>query len=77
LTRIAKTDPDITVDLALLFLSPGRHAGPAGDIEQICERLRNTYPNFKIRIAQLVGQHAGLAEILLDRLNAALADFSE
>lgn len=75
LTRIAETEPNITVDLALLFLSPGRHAGPAGDIQQICERLRTSYPNFKIRIAPLVGEHGGLANILHDRLNAALADF--
>ncbi|MES9863564.1 MAG: cobalamin biosynthesis protein CbiX [Candidatus Thiodiazotropha sp. LLP2] len=74
LSRIAELNPEVTVDLAQLFISPGRHAGPGGDIEQICERLRVTFPRLKIRISQLVGQHDGLAGILCDRLNSALAE---
>ncbi|MES9941875.1 MAG: CbiX/SirB N-terminal domain-containing protein [Candidatus Thiodiazotropha sp. 6PLUC2] len=74
LSQIAELNPQATVDLAQLFLSPGRHAGPGGDIEQICERVNLTYPRLKIRIAQLVGQHDDLADILCDRLNSALAN---
>ena len=75
LIRIAKATPEQSVDLAPLFLSPGRHAGPEGDIAQICARVQQRYPAFRIRIAPLVGQHPSLTGILLDRLNAGLAGF--
>ena len=75
LTRIAEASPDQSIDLAPLFLSPGRHAGPDGDIAQICERARQRHPALRIRTAPLVGQHPSLNDILLDRLNKGLAEF--
>ncbi|MCG8014666.1 MAG: CbiX/SirB N-terminal domain-containing protein [Candidatus Thiodiazotropha sp. 'RUGA'] len=72
LEQIARSRPDISIDLALLFLSPGRHAGAGGDIESICQQLSESHPGIQIRIAPLVGQHPGIAEILLDRLDSAL-----
>ncbi|MCG7867483.1 MAG: hypothetical protein B6D69_03290 [gamma proteobacterium symbiont of Stewartia floridana] len=72
LEKIARSRPNISIDLALLFLSPGRHAGAGGDIESICQQIRESHPGVQIRIAPLVGQHPGIAEILLDRLDSAL-----
>jgi hypothetical protein len=72
LLQVAETTPKTTLDLVLLFVSPGRHAGPGGDIEQICQRLKLHYPDLNIRISPLVGQHAALLDILHDRLNTAL-----
>ncbi|MCG8087347.1 MAG: CbiX/SirB N-terminal domain-containing protein [Candidatus Thiodiazotropha taylori] len=72
LEKIAHSRPNISIDLALLFLSPGRHAGAGGDIESICQQIRESHPGVQIRIAPLVGQHPGIAEILLDRLDSAL-----
>ena len=72
LAKIARCNPNISIDLALLFLSPGRHAGADGDIESICRQLSASHPGIKIHIAPLVGQHPGLADILLDRLDSAL-----
>jgi len=56
--------------VALLFSLPGRHAGIGGDIETICESVMQHYPNFKIGVSPLVGEHPLLLEILADRLNA-------
>ncbi|MBW9261850.1 MAG: cobalamin biosynthesis protein CbiX [Candidatus Thiodiazotropha sp. (ex. Lucinisca nassula)] len=72
LEKIARSRPNIRIDLALLFLSPGRHAGAGGDIESICQKLSGSHPGVLIRIAPLVGQHPGIGEILLDRLDSAL-----
>ena len=55
--------------VALLFSLPGRHAGAGGDIETICASVMQRYPNFKIGISPLVGEHPLLLEILADRLN--------
>jgi len=56
--------------VALLFSLPGRHAGEGGDIEKICQSVMQRYPQFKIAITPLVGEHPLLLEILADRLNA-------
>jgi sirohydrochlorin ferrochelatase len=72
LEKIALSNPHITIDLALLFLSPGRHAGADGDIEKICRQRSVSHPGIKIRMAQLVGQHPEITDILLDRLDTAL-----
>ncbi len=55
--------------VALLFSLPGRHAGEGGDIVTICESVMQRYPNFKVGISPLVGEHPLLLEILADRLN--------
>ncbi|MET0068239.1 MAG: cobalamin biosynthesis protein CbiX [Candidatus Thiodiazotropha sp.] len=67
-------DARTPIDLSLLFLSPGRHAGPGGDIESICERVRQNFPNWSIRISGLVGDHPDLIPILMDRLDSVLPD---
>lgn len=73
LTRIAQADDETPIALSLLFMSPGRHAGPGGDIEEICARVRQLHPHLQIAISPLVGEHPLLMEILLDRLGSSLS----
>jgi sirohydrochlorin ferrochelatase len=61
-----------TIVLSLLFLSPGRHAGNGGDIATICSEAEGRYPDLRIRISPLVGEHPRLIEILQDRLQSGL-----
>lgn len=57
--------------VAMLFLFPGRHAGPEGDVAQICRAAVPT--SSAVRMTKLLGQHPRLLEILEDRaLSAAL-----
>jgi sirohydrochlorin ferrochelatase len=72
LRQAAEQDDRNPIALSLLFMSPGRHAGSGGDIESICRRVGNEYPNWPIVISGLVGDHDGLIAILLDRLAAVL-----
>jgi len=55
------------VIVAQLFLLPGRHAGPGGDIEAICRSARQQSPRLRTRRTRLLGGQAGLVEILADR----------
>lgn len=56
------------VILAMLFLSPGRHAGEGGDIAEICDRAMTASPGLRIVTTRLVGEHDGILEILVDRV---------
>jgi sirohydrochlorin ferrochelatase len=71
LRAMAGERPDQTVILAMLFISPGRHAGAGGDIEEICRRVMDAVPGFQVVPTALVGEHEGLVEILADRLREA------
>ena len=57
------------VVVAPLFLSPGRHAGPAGDIAQICAATAN-----RCHITELVGTHAFAVDALAAALQEALSN---
>ncbi len=61
------------VIVALLFLSPGRHAGPGGDIAQMCAAAERHQPGLKTVMTDPVGSHPGLIPILLDRIRTGLA----
>ncbi len=50
-----------------LFLLPGRHAGPGGDLEKTCSRFLRRHPSARIQLAPLVGEHPLLVEILRAR----------
>jgi sirohydrochlorin ferrochelatase len=57
--------------VSLLFFSPGRHAGPGGDIEQICAAAKTQHPSLQIVCTPLVGSHPGLIELLKKKLEAS------
>ena len=71
LTDIAAQRPDARISLTLLFLHPGRHAGPGGDIEGICAAVGKQYPMLDIAISPLVSAHPLLTDILAHRLQDA------
>ncbi|AVI62237.1 sirohydrochlorin chelatase [Halomonas sp. GFAJ-1] len=64
-----QSDPVI---LAMLFLSPGRHAGEGGDIAEICAAAEQRHPGLTVTTTALVGEHPDIVEILHTRLCQAL-----
>ena len=59
-----------SVIIAMLFFLPGRHAGPCGDVEEICEAVLKDHPQLCYTITPLIGEHPLLLEILKSRLEA-------
>ncbi|MBA3848956.1 MAG: cobalamin biosynthesis protein CbiX [Opitutus sp.] len=55
------------VAVALQFLLPGRHAGPGGDVAEICRRAETEHPGLRACLTPLVGGHPRLPDILADR----------
>lgn len=62
------------VILAMLFLSPGRHAGEGGDIAEIYAAAEQQHPGLSVTTTKLVGEHPGIVDILATRLGQALDD---
>jgi len=56
------------VVVAQLFLQPGRHAGPGGDVEKICAAAMKKNPGTKIAITEPLASHPGLVEVLKERV---------
>jgi sirohydrochlorin ferrochelatase len=52
--------------IAPLFLQPGRHAGPGGDIARLCAEARARNPGLSTSLAPLLGTHPGLIEMLME-----------
>ncbi len=65
------------VIVAMLFLSPGRHAGPAGDVAAICHEAEVRHPGLQATMTELLGGHPALVAMLAERLEAALGGWSE
>jgi sirohydrochlorin ferrochelatase len=64
---------DIVV--ALLFLSPGRHAGPQGDVAQICHAAEARSPAQRCHLTGLIGTHQRAVEPLALALRETLKNF--
>jgi hypothetical protein len=58
--------------IAPLFLLPGRHAGPGGDLERIARAAQARSPLLRCHVAQLVGSHPAAFESLARALSEAL-----
>lgn len=56
------------VIISLLFLSPGRHAGPWGDIDRICRAAETRHLGLRTSMTGLVGDHAAIVGLLKKRL---------
>lgn len=69
--------PDVPVVISMLFLLPGRHAGPNGDVAEIAEEIKQENLNFKYKMTKLVGEHDHLIEILAERFNAPSKQFGQ
>ena len=61
------------VVVAPLFLSPGRHAGPAGDLARIAADAGSQNPDMRTHFTGLVGDHPLAVDALARGLVAALA----
>ncbi|MGB0713046.1 MAG: sirohydrochlorin chelatase [Gammaproteobacteria bacterium] len=74
LERLAATGKR-DINLAMLFLNPGRHAGEGGDIAEIVDAVRERHEGPRVHISPLVGEHKGLLDILERRARAALSHY--
>lgn len=72
LADVAAGNPEADIVLAMQFISPGRHAGPGGDVEEICRGLHQRYPQLQIMTTPLIGEHPLLIEILASRVAASM-----
>lgn len=55
--------------VALLFIGPGKHAGPEGDVAQIVRRARAGKMD-TVKFTRVMGAHPRLGEILAERVQA-------
>lgn len=60
------------VIVAMMFLSPGRHAGAGGDVDAICRRAEAIQPGLETVMTGLVGDHPGLIPVLVERMQDGL-----
>lgn len=58
--------------VSMLFASPGRHAGPGGDVAQICQEAAEKFPDLKWEMTELVAGHDGIIELLAERFHQGL-----
>ncbi|MBK1835578.1 sirohydrochlorin chelatase [Roseibacillus ishigakijimensis] len=61
------------VIVSMLFASPGRHAGPGGDVAQICQEAAREHPSLHWHMTGLVAEHEGLIDLLAERFHEGLA----
>ncbi len=60
------------VILSMLFISPGRHAGPGGDIAEICEEAEKEKPGLKTYMSDLFATHEAVIPLLATRFRQGL-----
>lgn len=60
------------VVLSMLFMSPGRHAGPGGDIAEICETAETQRDGLRTFMGDLFATHPGAVELLAKRFQQGL-----
>jgi sirohydrochlorin ferrochelatase len=58
--------------VAPLFLLPGRHAGPKGDLSRIALAAEEAAPGLRCHFAELVGSHPAVIEALAGAVTKAL-----
>jgi sirohydrochlorin ferrochelatase len=61
------------VVVALLFLAPGRHAGPEGDVAQTCRAATAKHAGLRCHLTGLIGTHPDVIEPLADALRETLS----
>ncbi len=67
-----KMVPAGDVVVALLFLSPGRHAGTGGDVEVICEEVRRDRDDLRTFLTEPLGEHPAIVDLLEQRVRECL-----
>ncbi len=61
------------VVISMLFLQPGMHAGPGGDIDTICAAARKRHTDLRIHLTPLIDEDKRLLHILEERLQMSLS----
>ena len=61
------------VILSMLFISPGRHAGPGGDIAEICEAAEKPHSDLTTHMSDLFATHDHIIPLLVKRLHQGLS----
>jgi len=75
LSRVLGTPPYAEGDVVVLlqFLSPGRHAGPHGDIADICDEAGRGCPTLQTYLTEPIARCPLVVEVLVQRHEEALA----
>jgi hypothetical protein len=73
LETLALGDPRAEIVVALMFFSPGRHAGQGGDIAEICAEVVDRFPGLRVRVTDVLGAHPVLIDVLTDRWRELVA----
>jgi len=63
---------DGDVIIAPLFLLPGRHAGPGGDLATIARSAESRKPGLRCHFTGLLGSHPGMPALLAESVRGAL-----
>ena len=69
---LGSTDFDKDVVLSMLFISPGRHAGKGGDVDEICEDAKTKNLGLRTFMTGLFSEHSGAIDVLDARLQEGL-----
>ncbi len=75
LLSVALTEPPFDqgdVVVLLQFLAPGRHAGPRGDIAQICDEATRGRARLRTFMTEPIGNDPRVVEVLLQRYEEAV-----
>jgi sirohydrochlorin ferrochelatase len=64
------------VVVAPLFLAPGRHAGPKGDLAEIVAEAEDRSAPLRCHFTALVGNHPLVLDVLADALSSTLSTFN-
>ncbi|MFP6901351.1 MAG: CbiX/SirB N-terminal domain-containing protein [Opitutales bacterium] len=64
--------PSGSVVVSQFFLSPGRHAGPDGDVASICREAEKARPGLRTFLTKPLGDHPVVLELLAERLQECL-----
>jgi len=62
------------VVLSMLFISPGRHAGPEGDISMIREEAEKNHEELRTYASDLFATHPEVIDLLAERFAQGLSD---
>jgi hypothetical protein len=60
------------VVVALQFLSPGKHAGPDGDVARLCAEARGERPELRTHVTETIASDINVIAVLADRFRAAV-----
>ena len=64
--------PSGDVVVAQFSLSPGRHAGAGGDVDEICREAERVRPGLRVHLTEPLGEHPLVLDLLEQRFRQAI-----